>query len=103
MGRLRRGIQDQRRPRVPVEVERQREIPEERQGLARDRARVETPVGRRIQALTVQEPILDQLQVRVERKRLVIDEPARAYGLTRSPGTRSPYPFSSASGGTTWS
>ena len=77
--------------------------PQERQGLAHDRARVGAPVGGRIQALTVQEPILDQLQVRVERERLVVDESPPGVRAHEEPGTRSPYPFSSASGGTAWS
>src|SRR5207244_8213191 len=64
------------RQRRLVEVELAREIAEPWHALADRRAGVGSPVARRIQTLAAEEPILDQLEVGVERERLVVDHAA---------------------------
>ena len=78
------------------------EIAEDGDGF-RTPAGVRASVGRRVQSLPAEEPILDQLEVRIERERLMIDRSGASVGLMRSPGTRRPYPFLSTNGGLTGS
>ena len=95
--------QQDRWPGRRIEVEIVLQIAQDRRGLPHVRAGVGTPVGRRVESGAAHEVVLDELQVGVEGKDLVIDVACRAYGLMTSPGTRSPYPLASTVGGTTWS
>ena len=75
--RSRRRVQRQRhrRERILREVELLRQVAEDRDVLPHRGARVRTPVGLGIEPLPAQEQILDELQIGVERQRLVIDRP----------------------------
>src|SRR4249920_1265543 len=66
-------IQDERWHRRLGEVELVREVTELRGVLPHGRPRVGPPVGQRVEPLAAQESILDQLEIGVERQRLVID------------------------------
>ena len=66
-------IEDQRLPRRLVEVELLREVAEDRHVLPDVRARIGPAVGARVEALAVEEEVLDELEVRVEAEGLVID------------------------------
>ena len=65
--------QDQRRPRLLVEVEVGDEVAEDGRVLADVGARVGAAVGRRVEALAAEEVVLDELDVGVEAQRLVVD------------------------------
>ena len=56
-----------------VEVEVLREVAEDRHVLPHVRARIGPAVGARVEALAVEEEVLDELEVRVEAERLVVD------------------------------
>src|SRR5262245_45921913 len=66
-------IQDQRRTGRLIEVELQGQVAQDRHPFPNGPTRVRPAVRRRVQARTAQEAILDQLEVRVERQRLVVD------------------------------
>src|SRR5919201_3325190 len=68
--------EDERRPRLLREVEVADEVPELRRALPHVGARVGAAVRARVEPLTLQEVVLDELHVCVERQRLVVDEAA---------------------------
>src|SRR5436190_6884785 len=69
--RLGVGAEDHRRPGRLVEVEVLAQVAEDLEVLPDARPRVGPAVGLRVQPLAVQEPVLDELQVRVVRQRLM--------------------------------
>src|SRR6478672_10514183 len=71
---LRVQRQEQRSPRRLGEVEVLSQVAEDLHVLAHGRPRVGPAVGLRVQALPVEEVVLDELQVRVEAQGLVVDE-----------------------------
>src|SRR5215510_2606747 len=73
LGTSGRRVQDHRLSRLQVEIELVGEVAEDGDFLTDRRTRVRPPVGRRIEALPAEEPVLDQLQVRIERQRLMVD------------------------------
>ena len=72
------------------EVEVVGEVAEDAFVLANVGPWVWSPVGFRVEALAVEEVVLDELDVGVEAETLVVDVAALAYGLMTRPGTRSP-------------
>ena len=87
-GRSRRRMrrQQQRWARRLAEVEVAGQIPETRGFFAHVRTRVRPPIGRGIQALPVQEVVLDELQVRVVGELLMIDIPGASIGADDQAG-----------------
>src|SRR3954454_2384089 len=67
------GVQDQRTPRRLAEVELAPEVAELLGVLPDVGARVGAAIGGRVQPLAAEEVVLDELQVRVEAQRLVVD------------------------------
>ncbi len=65
--------QDHRLPRRPGEVELLRQVAEDRLVLPHVGSGIGSAVGRGVEALAVEEAVLDELEVRVEAQRLVID------------------------------
>src|SRR5579862_1953872 len=72
--------EDQRRPRLPGEVEVAHEVTEDGLALADVGPRVGPAVGLRVEALTAEEIVLDELEVGVEAERLVVDVAAAGVG-----------------------
>src|SRR5437870_4776072 len=69
-------LQNQGRSRWLREVEVVREVAEDGDVLAHRRARVGSTVGARIEALSAEEVVFDELEVGIEAQRLMVDEPA---------------------------
>ena len=72
------------------EVEVLAEVAEDLHLLADRRAGIGATVGRRVESLPAEEHVLDELEVRVEAERLVVDDALAAYGLITNDGTRMP-------------
>src|SRR5690349_22690053 len=72
--------EDERRTRRLIEIELAREVTEDRDVLANRRARVGPAVGRGIEALAAQEIVLDELEIRIEAERLMVDVAALGIG-----------------------
>jgi hypothetical protein len=79
-----------RRPWALIEVEVADQVPQPTGVLPHGRARVGSMVSPRVQALAVQEVILDELRERVEAELLVVDVATSRIGLITIPGTRKP-------------
>ena len=73
-------IEDQRRQRLLVEVEELAQVPEDRHVLADGGPGVGPLQRGGVQTLAAQEQVLDQLQVGVERERLVSRCPVSPMG-----------------------
>src|SRR3954451_360549 len=71
--RLRMYGHDERRPRRLRKVELVAQVAESRHLLAHWWGRVQAGVGLRIEPLAAEEVVLDELQVRVEAQRLMVD------------------------------
>jgi len=74
------GPQQQRGARRLAEVEVARQVTQLGRCFAHVRARIGTPVGGGIEAPAAQEVVLDELRVRVEAERLVVDVAALGVG-----------------------
>src|SRR5437870_5355228 len=83
-------VENERVPRLLREVEVLDEIAEDRRVLAYVWARVGPSVGSWIEPLSVQEVVLDELDVRVEAQRLVVDEASPCIGADHESGDAEP-------------
>src|SRR5262245_20781145 len=81
-----RRVQDHRLSRLLVEVELVGEVAQDGDFLTDRRARVRPAVGGRVEPLPAQEPVLDQLQIRVERERLAVDVALARIACHEHPG-----------------
>src|SRR5207253_2955019 len=70
------------------EVEFCREVAEDLDVLAHGDARIGSPVGGRVEALAAEEVVLDELHIRVEAQRLVVD--VAAFGVWADQETGDP-------------
>ena len=68
--------QDECLPRRLVEVEIGSNVSKDGDVLAHCRARVGSTVGARIETLSAEEVVFDELEVSIEAQRLMVDEPA---------------------------
>ena len=67
------GVQDDGRARLLAEVEVGPQVTQDGDVLPHVRTRIAPAIGRRIDARTTQEVVLDELQVGIEAERLVVD------------------------------
>src|SRR5262249_56742230 len=67
--------EDQRSPRLLLEVEVLDEVAEDRRAFTYVGPRIGTPVRLRIEPPPAEEVVLDELRIRVEAQRLMVDEP----------------------------
>src|SRR5579859_6250068 len=72
-GCLRADGEDEGGPRLLAEVEVLRQVAEDRAVLPDIWPAIRAPVGLRVEALAGQEVVLDELEVSIERQRLVVD------------------------------
>src|SRR5262245_8575552 len=79
-------FQDERPPRLLVEVEVPGEVPEDADPLAHGRARIRPPVRLLVESLLTQEVVLDELRVGVEAQCLVVDVALSGVRADHEPG-----------------
>src|SRR3954447_3025257 len=84
--RSRKRLQQQRPPRPLREVEVVPQVAEQLGVLADGRARVGAAVRPRVEPRAAEEVVLDELQVRVEAQRLVVDDAAPRVRADHEPG-----------------
>src|SRR5437762_12521143 len=82
--------EDQRLPWLLPEVEVPRQVAEDGRPLPYVGPRIRPPVRPRIEPPALQEVVLDELDVRVEAKRLVVDQPAACVGADHQTGNAQP-------------